>query len=290
MEESITQTLTTAVIRYMMNNNWIVVTEVYDPTLRNRIDIFAAKTKYAEDGYVSCVEVKTSSADLRRDFMSHKNQYFVDHSDFFYYAVPRELLKELKELASKSFGIYSFSKDESKIRCVRRALINSDRRHDFGLFTRALRRAFNLHELSYESQLSKFKDELRKDAKEDAKWHYEKLLKEVRNDANYWREFKKMIEKYDARWLIADEQAMSRVLQCLKLLENADALGLSETIEERFERFFDSVEKDIDNIEERISTYRQSLNRIKQIKGEHDARTFHREKISESDASTDSAG
>ena len=185
--------------------------------------------------------------------MTDKNQYFIDHSDYFYYAVSRELIGDLKELASKKFGILTWTKDGSAIRCARRPLINAERQNDFGLFSRAMRRLYNLDDWSYESQLDRLKSDLRKEITESVKKAYETDLKRERKEANLFRSLKRKISGYGGLWLLDDEAILKHVLRCVKILDSADALNqLDYSLEKRLEKFHDEIRTHIDLADKRV--------------------------------------
>ena len=260
-----TQFLTGEVIKWLTNARYMPVTEVSDPALRNRIDVFAMKTEYAGNGDIVCVEVKISETDLRRDFQTGKNQYFVDHSDYFYYAVPRELVGVLKNEYSRQaaqFGILAYYPKSNKMRCARKPLINAERQVDIGLFTRAMRRAHDSEAWSWDSQLSKLERKLYEDARAQAKREFERRLSEVTDDAEHWQKLRKRLGAVDCLWLLDNERAFERLLKVVTLIEKIDKRekkGLETIVSE----LCDSVNQTLDKELDRLNHMKQDLKHIK---------------------------
>ncbi|WP_455539617.1 MmcB family DNA repair protein, partial [Terrisporobacter sp.] len=90
-----------------------------------RIDALIVETYSTEDSYsvgLHGIEIKISKSDLKRD---HKMQEYTDYCDYFWIAVPEELVDTAKDLIVDGWGILALDAKSGSISPVVHA-----KRHD----------------------------------------------------------------------------------------------------------------------------------------------------------------
>lgn len=90
-----------------------------------RIDALVVETYSVEDQYsvgLHGIEIKVSKSDLKRD---HKMQEYADYCDYFWIAIPEELVDTAKDLIVDGWGILAYDKNNGNMEPVVRA-----KRHD----------------------------------------------------------------------------------------------------------------------------------------------------------------